>query len=170
MRLNTFHNMFVDQLRDIYSAERQIVDALPKMAEAASSTELQNAFEQHLEQSKGHIERLQRIFEQLDERPGGITCKAMEALIEEGSEIVEKRGEPHVKDAALIAAAQRVEHYEITSYGTTRTFAKHLNMNDVADMLQKTLDEESKTNEKLTKLAEGSSFREGINQEAVESS
>lgn len=168
MRLNSFRNMFVDQLRDIYDAEKQITKALPKMAKAAHSDELKAAFEQHLRQTEGHVARLEEIFTGLDEKPTGVKCEAMEGLIEEGDEIVEKRGESHVKDAALIAAAQRVEHYEISAYGTARTYARMVGMTDAAALLKKTLDEESNTDEKLTKLAEGGLLSSGINEKAME--
>ena len=170
MRLNTFRNMFVDQLRDIYDAEKQITEALPKMAKAAHSDELKAAFEQHLRQTEGHIERLDKIFDGLGEKPTGVKCEAMEGLIEEGEEIVEKRGESYVKDAALIAAAQRVEHYEISAYGTARTYATMVGMTDTAALLKKTLDEESKTDEKLTDLAEGGLLSSGINEKAMQRS
>jgi ferritin-like metal-binding protein YciE len=132
------------------------------MKKAAHAEELKAAFEEHLEQTKGHVVRLEQIFEALEEKPTGKTCKAMEGLVEEGSELIAEKAEPAVKDAGLIAAAQRVEHYEMASYGTVRTFAEHLKMTEAARLLQETLDEEESTDEKLTALAEGN-----INLQAV---
>ena len=154
MKLESLHDVFVDELKDIYNAEGQLTKALPKMAKAASSEELQTAFEDHLEETKGQIERLEKIFKQLKVSPKGKKCKAMEGLIEEGKEIIDADGEDAVKDAALIAGAQKVEHYEIASYGTLRTFAKLLGLDDAADLLQETLDEEAGADEKLTQLAQ----------------
>lgn len=162
MRLNSLHNAFVDELRDLYSAENQITKALPQMIEAASSDKLKQAFQEHLDVTKNQIDRLKLVFKQLNESPSGETCKAMQGLIEEGSEVVEKNGNAQVKDAVLIAAAQKIEHYEIAGYGTVRTYAEMLGFEDVADLLQETLDEESETDEKLTELSEE------INQEAIE--
>lgn len=154
--LQTLNELLVEHLRDLYSAETQIVDALPKMAQKATSPQLRTAFETHLEESKVHRARLEDIFQQLGEKPEGHTCKAMEGIIKEGDEFMKERAEPEVMDAGLIAAAQRVEHYEMAGYGCVRTWAKQLGMNDVAKVLQTTLDEEGATDEKLTKLAEGS--------------
>lgn len=162
MRLNSLHNAFVDELRDLYSAENQITKALPQMIEAASSDKLKQAFQEHLDVTKNQIDRLKQVFKQLNESPSGETCKAMQGLIEEGSEVVEKNGNAQVKDAVLIAAAQKIEHYEIAGYGTVRTYAEMLGFEDAADLLQETLDEESETDEKLTELSEE------INQEAIE--
>jgi ferritin-like metal-binding protein YciE len=153
-KLETLKDLFIEELRDLYSAEKQIVKALPKMKKAAHADELKAAFEEHLEQTKGHVARLEQIFETLGEKPTGKTCKAMEGLVEEGSEMIHEKAEPAVKDAGLIAAAQRVEHYEMAGYGSARTFAEHLKMNDAAKLLQETLDEEEATDEKLTTLAE----------------
>ena len=154
MRLDTLENLYISELRDLYSAENQLLKALPKMAKGASSPELKNAFEQHLEQTKGHVERLEQLFEQLDENPKGKTCQAMKGLIEEGSEILKEEGEDSVLDAGMIVAAQKVEHYEIASYGSVRTFANLLGQDEAARLLQSTLDEESETNEILNRLAE----------------
>lgn len=156
MKLDSLEILFVEELRDIYNAENQLIKALPKMAKRASSEELRQAFEEHLEQTRGHVERLDEIFEELGKKATGKTCKAMKGLIEEGSEVMEEEGEASVLDAALIAAAQKVEHYEIASYGTVRTWAEMLDKSDAVDLLQQTLDEESETNEKLTELAESS--------------
>jgi ferritin-like metal-binding protein YciE len=141
-------------LRDLYNAENQLLKALPTMAKAASSKELKGGFDKHLEQTKGHVERLEQIFEDLDENPKGKTCKAMKGLIEEGSEILKEDGEESVLDAGIIVAAQKVEHYEMAGYGSVRTFAQLLGQNKAAELLQTTLDEESETNEILNKLAE----------------
>jgi ferritin-like metal-binding protein YciE len=161
-KLETLKDLFIEELRDLYSAEKQIVKALPKMKKAAHAEQLKAAFEEHLEQTKGHVARLEQIFEALGEKPTGKTCKAMEGLVEEGSEMIHEKAEPAVKDAGLIAAAQRVEHYEMAGYGTARTFAEHLKLNDAAKLLQETLDEEEATDEKLTTLAESN-----INLQAV---
>jgi len=155
MKLNTLQELYVEELRDLYSAESQLVKALPKMAKAASSDELKQAFQEHLEQTKGHVNRLEQIFDELDESPKGKTCHGMKGLIEEGSEMLDQDGEDSVLDAGIIAAAQKVEHYEIASYGTVRTFADLLNQDEASRLLQETLDEESETNEKLNSLAEG---------------
>ncbi len=154
MKLDTLQKLYTDELRDLYNAENQLLKALPKMAKAASSEDLKEAFEKHLEQTKGHVERLEQVFEQLDEKPKGKTCRAMKGLIEEGSAILEQDGEESVRDAGIIVAAQKVEHYEIAGYGSARTFAHLLGQNKAAELLQTTLDEESETNEILNKLAE----------------
>jgi ferritin-like metal-binding protein YciE len=154
MGLDTLEKLYISELRDLYSAENQLVKALPKMAKGASSPELKDAFEQHLEQTKGHVERLEQLFQQLDESPNGKICQAMKGLIKEGSEILKEEGEESVLDAGMIVAAQKVEHYEIASYGSVRTFANLLGQEEAARLLQSTLDEESETNEILNGLAE----------------
>ena len=154
MSLDTFEKLYISELRDLYSAENQLLKALPKMAKGASSPELKDAFEKHLEQTKGHVERLEQLFERRDESPKGKPCKAMKGLIEEGSEILKEEGEDSVLDAGMIVAAQKVEHYEIASYGSVRTFANLLGKDDEAKLLQSTLDEEGETNEILNQLAE----------------
>ena len=154
MKLDTLEQLYISELRDLYSAENQLLKALPKMAKAASSEELKDGFEKHLEQTKGHVRRLEEVFEALDENPKGKTCRAMKGLIEEGSEILKENGEESVLDAGIIVAAQKVEHYEIAGYGSARTFAQLLGQNKAAELLQATLDEESETNEILNKLAE----------------
>ena len=154
MNLETLKELYVNELRDLYNAENQLIKALPKMAKGASSDELKEAFEKHLEQTKGHVQRLEQVFEELGEKTKGKTCQAMKGLIEEGSEILEADGEDSVLDAAIIVAAQKVEHYEIASYGSVRTFAQLLGQDKSAELLQQTLDEESKANELLNKLAE----------------
>ena len=163
MSLDSLQDLFVDELRDLYHAENQLIKALPKMAKAASSPDLKSAFEEHLEVTKKQVERLEEIFNELDMSPKGKVCKAMQGLIEEGKELIEEDGEPAVKDAALIAAAQRVEHYEIAGYGCVRTFARVLGMTKAEKMLQATLDEEGEANDSLTELAESV-----INEEAEE--
>jgi ferritin-like metal-binding protein YciE len=145
--------LYIDELKDLYNAENQLVKALPKMAKAASSDKLRQGFEQHLEQTKGHVQRLEKIFQSLGESPKGKKCKGMEGLIEEGSEAMEEDYEGAVLDAALIGAAQRVEHYEMAGYGTVRSMAETLGQADHASLLEKTLEEEKETDEKLTELA-----------------
>ena len=154
MKLDTLKTLYIDELRDLYNAENQLLKALPKMAKAASSEELQDAFEKHLEQTKTHVQRLEEVFEDIGEKPKSKTCKAMKGLIEEGSEILQEEGEESVIDAGIIIAAQKVEHYEIASYGSVRTFAQLLGKDRSAELLQTTLDEESEANELLNSLAE----------------
>jgi ferritin-like metal-binding protein YciE len=154
MKLDTLQKLYTGELRDLYNAENQLLKALPKMAKAASSDDLKDAFEKHLEQTKGHVGRLEQIFKALGEKPKGKTCRAMKGLIEEGSEILQEDGEESILDAGIIVAAQKVEHYEIASYGSVRTFAHLLGQNKAAELLQATLDEESETDELLTRLAE----------------
>jgi ferritin-like metal-binding protein YciE len=146
--------LYIDELKDLYSAETQLVKALPKMAKAASSDELRQGFEEHLEQTRGHVERLEKVFKTLGESPKGKTCKGMQGLIEEGAEVIGEDFEGSLMDAALIGAAQRVEHYEIAAYGTVCAFAKELDESDQAELLSETLEEEKETDEKLTELAE----------------
>jgi ferritin-like metal-binding protein YciE len=146
--------LYIDELKDLYNAENQLVKALPKMAKAASSDQLRQGFEKHLEQTRGHVQRLQKIFQALGESPKGKKCKGMEGLIEEGSEAMEEDYEGSVKDTALIGAAQRVEHYEIAGYGTVRSMAEILGEDDHVSLLEETLEEEKETDEKLTELAE----------------
>ena len=155
MKLDTLQKLYTEELRDLYNAENQLLKALPKMAKGASSQDLKDAFEKHLEQTKTHVERLEEVFEELGEKPKGKTCRAMKGLIEEGSEILEKDGEESILDAGIIVAAQKVEHYEIAGYGSVRAFAHLLGQNKAAELLQTTLDEESETNEILNGLAEG---------------
>jgi ferritin-like metal-binding protein YciE len=163
MKLDSLRKLYVEELRDLYNAENQLIKALPKMAKGASSEELKDAFEKHLEQTKGHVERLEEIFQEMDESPKGKTCHGMKGLVEEGSEILEKDGEQSVLDAGIIVAAQKVEHYEIASYGSVRTFAEMLGDDKAAKLLQQTLDEESEANELLNDLAETT-----INEDALE--
>jgi len=154
MNLETLKELYINELRDLYNAENQLIKALPKMAKAASSDELKDAFEKHLEQTKSHVERLEEVFEDIGEKPKGKTCRAMKGLIEEGSEILQEDGEESVIDAGIIVAAQKVEHYEIAGYGSVRTFAQLLGKDRSAELLQTTLEEESEANELLNKLAE----------------
>ena len=162
MALDSMQDLFLNELKDVYNAEKQLVRALPRMAKAAESPELQRAFTKHLRETEGHVQRLERIFRSLGETPRGKKCKGMEGLIEEGKEILEEDGASEVIDAALISAAQRVEHYEIAAYGCLRTYAQLLGMNDADKLLQQTLEEEEATDQALTALGEG-----GINQAAV---
>ena len=166
MQLNNLKDLFVEQLRDLYDAENQLTQALPKMANAASSSELKDAFQMHLDQTRTQIQRLERIFSELGVSPQGETCEAMQGLLKEGEQVMHAQGNASVKDAALITAAQRVEHYEMAGYGSVRTYAKELGYSEAADLLQKTLDEEGNTDKKLTKLAEGGLFGTGVNEKA----
>jgi len=154
MKLDTLKTLYTNELRDLYNAEGQLLKALPKMAKAASSEELKDAFGKHLEQTKSHVERLEEVFEDIGEKPKGKTCRAMKGLVEEGSEILQEDGEESVIDAGIIVAAQKVEHYEIAGYGSVRTFAQLLGKDRSAELLQTTLEEESEANELLNKLAE----------------
>ncbi|MEP6603462.1 MAG: ferritin-like domain-containing protein [Spartobacteria bacterium] len=154
MKLDTLKKLYVEELRDIYSAENQLLKALPKMAKAASSAELKQAFEDHLGETEEHVARLDEIFKGLDESPKGKTCKTMNGLVEEGSEMLEEEGEESVLDAGIIAAAQKVEHYEIASYGTVRTWASLLGEDEAVELLQQTLDEEGEADKTLNELAE----------------
>lgn len=162
MKLRTLEDLFVDELKDIYDAERRITKALPKMVKAASSEELSSAFEEHLQQTEEHIARLDRIFEIMDKAAGRKTCQAMVGLIEEGQALMEEDATDAVMDAALIAAAQKIEHYEIATYGCLRDWAQLLENNDVARILQQTLDEEGETDKKLSEIAQS------LNVEAAE--
>lgn len=162
MKLSSLHDLFIEELKDLYSAENQILKALPKMAKAASTDELREAFEMHLEETEEHVNRLEKIFDLLGAKARGKKCKAMEGLIEEGKELMNEDADPMVLDAALISAAQKVEHYEMAGYGCVRTWANILRHDEIAELLQETLDEEGAADKKLTELAE-----EHINDEAV---
>ena len=153
-KMGTLEDLYVDMLKDLYSAEKQLVKALPKMAKSAQSPDLQKAFQEHLGQTEQHVERIERIFSNLEGTPRGKKCVGMEGLIEEGAELLKEDVDPDVLDAGLIAAAQKVEHYEIASYGTARAWAEKMGHDDAARLLQETLDEESTANETLTQLAE----------------
>ena len=152
-KITTLREAYIEQLKDLYSAETQLIKALPKMAKAADSEDLTKGFEEHLEQTKGHAERLEKILEALDEKPTGKKCKAMAGLVEEGAETISEDASPAVKDALLIAAAQRVEHYEIAGYGTVKNYAELLGEDDAVKLLEETLQEEVETDEKLTEAA-----------------
>lgn len=160
----TLNDLLIDELRDLYDAERQLIKAIPKMAKAAESDELRSALEEHLMVTQNQVERLEQIFENLEEKAVGKKCAAMHGLIEEGQEAVSAKGDRNVRDAAIIGAAQKVEHYEIAAYGTARTHAEILGQTEAAKLLQQTLDEEGEADKKLTELAETL-----INQQAAES-
>jgi ferritin-like metal-binding protein YciE len=155
MKMRTLEDLFVHELKDLYAAEKQLLKALPKMAKAATHEELREAFQAHLQQTEGHMKRLDDIFSQLQLSSRGAKCKAMEGLVEEGKEILNEEMEDDVRDAALICAAQRVEHYEMAGYGCARTFARDLGHHEAADLLQRTLEEEAAADEKLTEIAVG---------------
>jgi ferritin-like metal-binding protein YciE len=154
MQASELNKIFIDELRDIYSAETQLVKALPTMAKAAASTELRTGFEKHLEQTKGHVSRLEQIFSRLKEKPTGKNCVGMEGLIKEGGEAAQEDYRGEAKDALLIGAAQRVEHYEIAAYGTVRAMAEKLGEHQAVTSLSETLQEEKDTDQKLTQLAD----------------
>jgi ferritin-like metal-binding protein YciE len=154
MKLESLQDLYLAELKDMYDGENRIVKALPKMAENAQSPELRSAFEQHLAQTKIHVDRLERIFETMNEAPKGQKCKGIVGIISEGEDMMGHDASPAVNDAALIAAAQRVEHYEIAAYGTLRAYARRLGFEDQAQTLSQTLQEESDTDKKLTNLAE----------------
>jgi ferritin-like metal-binding protein YciE len=154
MALESLHDLYVEELRDLYNAENQLLKALPRMAKAASHEDLKAAFTEHLEVTRGQVERLERIFNDLGVKAKGKKCDAMEGLIEEARDLMAEDAEPSVLDAALIAAAQKVEHYEMAGYGCVRTFARLLGYGEAADLLQETLDEEGEADKTLTELAE----------------
>lgn len=169
MKLSSLSDVLVEELGDLYSAEQQLVEALPKMAAAAHSYELREAFESHLEETRVHVERLEQAFVDLGVRfTPTKTCKAMQGLLEEGNEIINATGDSVALDSALIGAGQRVEHYEIASYGTARALAGELGFGTTSSLLDKTLDEEGKANKRLTKLAAGGFLSSGINRLAAE--
>jgi ferritin-like metal-binding protein YciE len=153
---NNLSDLFLEQLQDLYDAEHRLTEALPKMRDAASSTELKNAFDMHLEETRGHIRRLEQVFAQMGVAAERQTCPAMKGLIKEGQEMIDAEGDPMVKDAALIAAAQRVEHYEMAGYGSVRSFARRLGLGEIVNTLQMTLDEEGNADKTLTKIADDS--------------
>jgi ferritin-like metal-binding protein YciE len=162
MKLESLKDLYLEQLKDLYSAETQLVDALPKMAEASHSPELKNAFREHLNQTRQHVDRLEQVFKKLGLSPKGETCEGMKGLVKEGEAMMKMKGEPEVLDAGLIAAAQRVEHYEIAGYGTVRTYAELLGEADAVRLFERTLQEEEEADEKLTEIAESH-----VNQEAL---
>ena len=153
MEMQSLQDLFEDELKDTYNAEAQILKALPRMAKKASDPMLKEAFEMHEEETREHVQRLEQVFKLMGMKAKGKTCKAMQGIVEEGKEMMGEDMEPEVMDAALIASAQRVEHYEIAAYGTLRTFAQHMGQKEVAQLLQQTLDNEGQTDKKLTKLA-----------------
>ena len=152
--LDNLKDILVLQLKDLYDAEERLIEALPKMADASASRELKSAFEQHLDQTRRHKERLEEVFHEIGEEVSSEKCEAMMGIVEEGEIILKASGDAHVKDAALIGAAQRAEHYEIAGYGTARNFAHRLGHERAAELLQQTLDEEKETDERLTRIAE----------------
>lgn len=162
-KCNSLENLLLKELRDLYSAEKQLVKALPKVAKKVNSPELKSAVEEHLQQTEEHVSRLEEAFEMLGQPAKAVTCKAMKGLIEEADEILKLKGPPETMDAAIVAAAQKVEHYEIASYGTVAKWAERLGRDDIHKLLGQTLEEEEETDEKLTDLAES-----GINQRAAE--
>jgi ferritin-like metal-binding protein YciE len=168
MEANRLKHLYIEELKDLYSAETQLVKALPKMAKAATSEPLQTGFTEHLEQTKGHVARLEEIFQALGESPKGKKCKGMEGLIKEGAELIEEEPAPEELDAGLISAAQRVEHYEIAGYGCVSTYAKLLGENEAESLLRQTLDEEKETDGKLTELAESINLKAAGSGEEVE--
>src|SRR5260370_24733910 len=154
MEMESLKDLFVEELKDLYSAENQILKALPKMIKKATSKELKSGFEQHLKETQVHVERLEKIFQELDESPRGKKCKGMEGVIADGKELMEEDANPEVMDAGLIGAAQHVEHYEIAGYGCVRTYAELLGHSNFVSLLQTTIDEEKATDEKLSQLAQ----------------
>ncbi|MBK1826672.1 ferritin-like domain-containing protein [Haloferula rosea] len=154
MKLDNLHKLLIHELKDIYSAETQLLKAIPVMADAANDPDLEKAFRKHLEETEGQVKRLETVFESLDFQPGGHRCEAMAGLIKEGEEMVKADAEPEVRDAGLIAAAQRVEHYEMAAYGTAVALAEKLSKHDIVETLRKSLEEEGKTDRDLTALAE----------------
>jgi ferritin-like metal-binding protein YciE len=160
MKVESIEDLFLDELKDLYSAEKQITKALPKLVKAASTQELSEAFDSHLQETKGHVERLEEIFQKLGKKGAGKTCEGMKGVLEEGSEVIQEIEKGPIRDAGLIAAAQRVEHYEIAGYGSVRSFAELLGKTDIVELLEETLQEEKAADEKLTKISES------VNQEA----
>ncbi len=165
MSMDNLHDVLVDLLKDTYHAEKQLVKALPKMAKAANSDDLRSAFEDHLQQTEGHVDRLEQAFAMLEMKPSAKVCHGMMGLVEEGGEVIKEKsaGAPSAIDAALIAAAQKVEHYEICAYGTLATYAETLGLNDLAEVFKATLSEEEAADDKLSDIAEGS-----VNAEAAQ--
>jgi ferritin-like metal-binding protein YciE len=162
LEFNSFDDLFLSQIEDLYDAEQRLTKALPKMAEAAHSSQLKQAFQSHLTETEGHVRRLEQIFKELNTSPTRETCKAMKGLIAEGEEMIKATGNPDIKDAALIAAAQRVEHYEMSGYGTARAFARRLGLTQAVNLLEQTLEEEKAADQKLNTIAESS-----VNQRAT---
>ena len=167
MGLNSLDDVLEEQVKDLMSAEKQLVAALPKVAQAAHSKELKQAINEHLEETRGHVKRLEEVTGMLGIGKGATTCKAMQGLVAEGEEILMQDGDPVARDAAIIAAAQRIEHYEIAAYGTARTLAGELDQKDAANLLGETLDEENAADKLLTKIATGGMFKSGVNKAAA---
>ena len=163
MSINSLKDVYIEQLKDMYSAEKQLIEALPKMADAASNSKLKSAFTSHLGETEAHLEAVRAILDDLDENPASTKCKAMEGLIEEGDEIAREDGDPDARDAALIVAAQKVEHYEIASYGSLRTFADSLGYKKAADVLQTILNQEYTADQVLDDLAMGTHRKVSLN-------
>lgn len=165
---NRLEELLVHELEDLLSAERMLAEALPKMANAASDRKLKEGFEKHLQETREqHINRLHQAFGEMGTTPNGVVCKGMQGIVQEGEDYIRATGDPATIDAALIGAAQRAEHYEMAAYGTARAHAKELGLDRVAELLQENLDSEGKTNEALTKIAEGGLLRRGVNPEAA---
>jgi ferritin-like metal-binding protein YciE len=167
MSLTTLNDVFVEQLKDVYSAEKQLVEALPKVAKAAANPELRRAFEDHLAQTRQQMDSVQALLQEMDENPGNKKCKGMAGLIEEGSEVIKSEGDAAARDAALIVAAQKVEHYEIASYGSLRKFAETLGYDEAAKVLQDILDQEHIADQTLDNLAMGINQKSSINEAAL---
>jgi len=166
-KLEGLQDLYFEQIKDVYSAEKQIVEALPKMADAATTQELRQGFQWHLDETKTHVDRLKQIMDRHKINAGRTKCEAMEGLIKEGDKATQMRGNDMARDAALIAAAQRVEHYEIAAYGALRAYANHLEFNDDYNLFQKTIQEEGDTDKRLTDIAEGSLLAHGVNEMAM---
>jgi ferritin-like metal-binding protein YciE len=170
MTLNSLHDVFVEQLGDLYSGERQLVQTLPQVASAATAPELREAIQNHLEETQRHVTRLEQVFTELDEPyPVTKTCEGMQGILAEGDHVLKAPGTGPAKDAGIIAAAQRVEHYEIAGYGTAKAMAKELELTTVEDLLDATLTEEANADHTLTKIATGGLFRSGVNESALTS-
>lgn len=168
MKHFTLNNLFLDELKDMYSAENQIVESLPKLIKLASFPELKEALTHHLTETKNQVKRIEKIFSLLDLPVKEKNCEAMEGILKEAEDLLKNKTKSAILDAAIISSAQKVEHYEIASYGTLRSFAKYLELDDeILDLIQETLDEEGMADNKLTKIAEGTLFSSGVNQEAA---
>jgi ferritin-like metal-binding protein YciE len=167
MGFHSLKDVLQEQLEDLHSAETQLTTALPKLVQAAQHDELKQAFQEHLEETRGHVKRVEDALGELGVTTPTEECKGMKGLIAEGEEIIEKGGEPTAKDAALIAAAQRVEHYEIAAYGTAKQLADDCGLDEIKDLMDQTLDEESNADKLLTKIATGGIFKTGLNQQAA---
>ena len=166
--MNQLRDAYIEVLQDLYDGEQQITQALPLMSQAAGHAEIRQAFDEHLQQTQGQIQRLEQIFQRLGQAPGGKTSRVMQALIQEAQEKIQRGGDPDTLDAVLIACAQKVEHHEIAGYGTARTWALHMNETDAAELLQQTADEEGQTDKRLTRLAEARINREALPNPAAE--